>query len=57
MNRNIRCSLAYLNTRLNKIDRFAWESGKYLPEHIIDKLSPAELNYFKAYLENIEQYN
>ena len=38
----------------NKIDRFAWESGKYLPEHIIDKLSPAELNYFKAYLENIE---
>ena len=54
MNRNIRCSLAYLNTRLNKIDRFAWESGKYLPEHIIDKLSPAELNYFKAYLENIE---
>ena len=57
MNRNIRCSLAYLNSRLIKIEKFAWESGKYLPEHIIDKLSPAEINYFKTYLGNIEQYN
>ena len=57
MNRNIRCSLAYLNARLIKIEKFAWESGKYLPEHIIDKLSAAEINYFKSYLENIEEYN
>ena len=57
MNRNIRCALAYLNARLCKVERFAWESGKHLPEHIMDKLSPSELIYFKKYLENIESYN
>ena len=36
MNRNIRCTLAYLNTRLTKIERFAWESGKHMPEHLLN---------------------
>lgn len=57
MNRNIRCALAYLHTRLNKIEKFAWESGKHLPEHILEQLSQAEIQYLKAYLENLQNYN
>ena len=57
MRRNIRCSLAYLNYRLNKIEKFVWESGKNLPDHILDQLSPAELAYLKKYIINLEDYN
>ena len=57
MNRNLRCSLAYLGYRLDKIAKYSWESGKNLPEHLLEKLSPAELNYFQKYLENLESYN
>ena len=57
MRRNIRCSLAYLNYRLNKIEKFIWESGKNLPDHILEHLSPAELTYVKKYIENLEEYN
>ena len=57
MHRNIRCLLAYLNTRLTRVERLAWESGKHIPDHLQEKLSPAELDYFKTYLENIDNYN
>lgn len=57
MRRNIRCSLAYLNYRLNKIEKFVWDSGKNLPDHILEHLSPAELTYLKKYIENLEEYN
>ena len=43
MNRNIRCTLAYLNMRLSKIERFAWESGKHLPEHLLNQMSSSEI--------------
>ena len=57
MHRNIRCLLAYLNTRLTRVERLAWESGKHIPDRLQEKLSPAELDYFKTYLENIDNYN
>ena len=57
MRRNIRCGLAYLNYRLNKIERFVWESGKNLPDHILEHMSPAELSYLKKYIVNLENYN
>ena len=56
MKRNIRCSLAYLHTRLTRIERMAWESGKQVPDHILDNLSPAETAYFKTYIEAIDGY-
>lgn len=37
--------------------RLAWESGKSLPEHIKEKLSPAEVSYYQRYLEGIDEYN
>ena len=57
MDRNIRCSLAYLHTRMQRVERLAWETGKHIPDHLIEKMSPAELQYFKTYLENLETYN
>ena len=57
MNRNLRCSLAYLGYRLDKVAQYTWESGKNLPDHLSDKLSPAELKYLQDYLENLENYN
>ena len=47
MDRNIRCALAYLNTRLLRVERLAWESGKQVPDHAIEKMSAAEMQYFK----------
>ena len=55
--RNIRCVLAYLNTRLSRVERMAWESGKHLPDHILEKLSESEASYFKTYVDNLDGYN
>ena len=57
MHRNIRCLLAYLNTRLTRVERLAWESGKHMPDHLGEKLSHAEMEYFKFYSDNIDSYN
>eukprot|EP00347_Sterkiella_histriomuscorum_P006390 403352945 len=57
LQRNVRCLLAYLNTRADRLHRLAWESGKSMPEHIKEKLTPAEITYYQKYLENIDTYN
>ena len=57
MNRNIRCVLAYLSTRLNRVERLAWESGKHVPSHLLEKLSQSETEYFRTYIENLDKYN
>lgn len=51
MERNVRCSLAYLSTRLDRLHRVAWESGKRMPAHISQNLTPSELKYFETYCE------
>ena len=35
----------------------AWESGKHIPDHLLDKMSESEVRYFKDYLENLDNYN
>ena len=57
MERNIRCVLAYLQTRMNRVERFAWESGKHIPDHLLENLSDNELRYFQNYVENLDSYN
>ena len=37
--------------------RLAWESGKSLPEHIKEKMNPAEITYYQKYLDLIDEYN
>jgi GINS complex subunit 1 len=56
MNRNIRCALAYMGTRLDRIHRIAWESGKAMPDHLQEKISPNEQGYYKNYLKLIDEY-
>jgi GINS complex subunit 1 len=56
MNRNIRCAMAYMGTRLDRLHRVAWESGKAMPDHIAEKITPAELNYYKDYLSLLDEY-
>ena len=56
MKRNIRCSLAYLSTRLDRLHRVAWESGKSMPDHIAEKISPEEFDYYKQYLAMLDEY-
>ena len=46
-----------MNTRLTRVERLAWESGKHVPDHIMEKISPAEVKYFKTYMENLDTYN
>ena len=35
----------------------AWESGKHIPDHILENLSESEARYFKEYIENLDNYN
>ena len=35
----------------------AWESGKHIPDHIMEKLSDSEVMYFKKYINNLDNYN
>ena len=57
MNRNVRCVLAYMNARADRLHRLAWEGGKTIPEHIRTNISLAEAQYYQRYKENIEKYN
>ena len=57
MHRNIRCGLAYVNARLDRLHHLAWGSGKAMPDHIKEKLSPAEVNYYQRYVDAIDEYN
>ena len=56
MERNVRCSLAYMSTRLDRLHKVAWESGKQMPDHIGQNLSPSELKYFETYCAELDSY-
>jgi hypothetical protein len=49
--------VVYRNTRLDRLHRLAWESGKSMPEHMKEKLTPGELAYYQSYLDNLDEYN
>ncbi len=49
--------LFFRNARADRLHRLAWESGKSMPEHIKEKLAPAEVSYYQKYLEAIDEYN
>ena len=44
-------------TRLDRVQRIAWESGKILPQHIGENMSPSEHKYFEDYIEALDTYN
>ena len=45
------------STRLDRLHRVAWESGKQMPAHIGQNLTPSELKYFETYCSLLDQYN
>ena len=47
----------YRSTRLDRLNRIAWMSGKTLPDHINENLSQSERSYYKEYLSAIDQLN
>lgn len=49
--------MGYRNARADRLHRLAWESGKSLPDHIKEKMSPAEVTYYYNYIETINEYN
>ena len=44
--KSIKDVIFFRNARADRLHRLAWESGKSLPEHIKEKLSPAEITYY-----------
>ena len=44
-------------TRLDRLQRVAWETGKALPSHIQDNLSSSEIHFYKQYLLSIDELN
>lgn len=47
----------YRSTRLDRLNRIAWMSGKTLPDHINENMSQSERSYYKEYLSAIDQLN
>jgi hypothetical protein len=53
----IRQLIPFRSTRLDRIQRIAWESGKQLPPHIQEKMSAGEQKYFRDYVKLIDEYS
>ena len=56
IDRNKRCLLAYLNSRMEKMREMRWQFGAVLPEEIKLNLSEPELEYFSKYNRNLATY-
>eukprot|EP00440_Ansanella_granifera_P074194 gb/GFBE01080514.1/.p1 GENE.gb/GFBE01080514.1/~~gb/GFBE01080514.1/.p1 ORF type:complete len:214 (+),score=71.42 gb/GFBE01080514.1/:1-642(+) len=54
--RNKRCILAYLNARLEVIERLRWEVGLMVPEEKLQKLHDAEKQYLNNYNASLDKY-
>ncbi|CAG9113897.1 hypothetical protein JYU34_008918 [Plutella xylostella] len=56
LERNKRCLLAYLYSRMNKIKTLRWEFGSVLPPDIRELLSDEEYQWFSKYSTNLATY-
>lgn len=56
LERNKRCLLAYLHSRIMKIKTLRWEFGSVLPSDIRELLSDAEYQWFSKYSTNLATY-
>ena len=57
MHRNLRCCAAYLATRMDRLQKVAWGTGKQLPDHLSENLSESEKLFFKTYVEALDSYS
>mmetsp|Transcript_22185 Transcript_22185/g.50722 ORF Transcript_22185/g.50722 Transcript_22185/m.50722 type:complete len:212 (+) Transcript_22185:107-742(+) len=56
VDRNRRCLLAYLNSRLEKIEELRWEVGLMVPEEKLEKLHDSEKQYLHHYNTILDRY-
>lgn len=56
MERNKRCLLAYLYSRMGKIKTLRWEFGSALPPDVRELLSDSEYEWFSKYSTNLAAY-
>ncbi|XP_063632350.1 DNA replication complex GINS protein PSF1-like [Cydia splendana] len=56
LERNKRCLLAYLFSRMNKIKTLRWEFGSALPPDVRELLSDDEYDWFSKYSTNLATY-
>eukprot|EP00930_Biecheleria_cincta_P033356 TRINITY_DN23106_c0_g1_i1.p1 TRINITY_DN23106_c0_g1~~TRINITY_DN23106_c0_g1_i1.p1 ORF type:complete len:214 (-),score=51.17 TRINITY_DN23106_c0_g1_i1:476-1117(-) len=56
IDRNKRCLLAYLNARLEVLERLRWEVGLMVPEEKLQKLHEAEKQYLNNYNGLLDKY-
>eukprot|EP00931_Biecheleriopsis_adriatica_P106414 TRINITY_DN80876_c0_g1_i1.p1 TRINITY_DN80876_c0_g1~~TRINITY_DN80876_c0_g1_i1.p1 ORF type:complete len:214 (-),score=62.12 TRINITY_DN80876_c0_g1_i1:29-670(-) len=54
--RNKRCLLAYLNARLEVIERLRWEVGLMVPDEKLQKMHDAEKMYLNNYNAALDKY-
>ena len=54
--RNKRCILAYLQYRLEKLQKLRWETGSVIPDHIKHLLGPIEIELFQNYDNLVGDY-
>lgn len=55
--RNKRCLLAYHKFRLDKLQRWRWDSGAALPSHVRNLMSEAEVDFYSGYDKLISRFN
>lgn len=56
LRRNIRCLLAYLNDRANKITDMRWQFGPVLPPEIRSQMCEPEMAFFSQYNKDMAAY-
>lgn len=56
IDRNRRCLLAYLNSRMEKMREMRWQFGAVLPEEVKINMSEPELEYFSKYNKHLATY-
>eukprot|EP00049_Salpingoeca_infusionum_P002137 m.54311 g.54311 ORF g.54311 m.54311 type:complete len:195 (+) comp11408_c1_seq1:325-909(+) len=56
VNRNIRCVLAYLHERLDRLKRIRWELGAVLPPYAQANTSDAEKTTYREYSKLLSTY-
>jgi GINS complex subunit 1 len=55
--RNKRCLLAYHKYRLDKLQRWRWDSGAALPSYVRNLMSEAEVDFYMGYDKLISRFN
>ncbi|KDO21427.1 hypothetical protein SPRG_12434 [Saprolegnia parasitica CBS 223.65] len=56
LTRNKRCTLAYINHRVNKIKELRWQTGSVVPEHLAPALHAREVQFFHGYDQLLTDY-